>query len=107
MTSRPESVTDGFSAWRIAIASTLLVSFGMGVEYMLWANLRTIADDMSWPRWIPSAAYALEMIGTGVGGILMGRLADKIGTHISGLGVDTTSDTGKQGNGGSTETDIV
>ena len=80
VTARPESVTDGLSAWRIAIGSTLLVSFGMGVEYMLWANLRTIADDMSWPRWIPSAAYALEMVGTGIGGILMGRLADKIGT---------------------------
>ena len=80
MTASAESRTDGFSAWRIAIGSTLLVSFGMGVEYMLWANLRTIADDMDWPRWIPSAAYAVEMIGTGIGGIVMGRLADKIGT---------------------------
>ena len=79
MSARPAPRPDGPEAWRIAIVSTLLVSLGMGVEYMLWSNLKTIADDMGWPRWIPSAAYAAEMVGTGVGGILMGRLADKVG----------------------------
>jgi len=77
--SRPLPRADGAAAWRVAIGSTLLISLGMGIEYMLWSNLKSISDDMGWPRWIPSAAYALEMLGTGLGGILMGRWVDRVG----------------------------
>ena len=74
-----EGVADSLAAWRVALASLLLVACGMGVVYLLWSNLKTISDDMGWARGTTSAAYALEMLGTGIGGILMGRIADRIG----------------------------
>ncbi|MBT7615172.1 MAG: MFS transporter [Rhodospirillaceae bacterium] len=80
--SKPVAVdgaADGLAAWRVALASLLIVFCGMGIEYLLWTSVKTISDDMDWSRGTTSAAYALEMIGTGVGGILMGRLCDKIG----------------------------
>ncbi|MBC6440933.1 MAG: MFS transporter [Rhodospirillales bacterium] len=79
MTQPPDGVADSLSAWRVALASLLLISIGMGIEYLLWSNVKTISDDMGWSRGTTSAAYALEMLGTGVGGILMGRWADKVG----------------------------
>ncbi len=72
---------DGLSAWRVALASLLLITCGMGIEYLLWSNVKTISDDMGWSRGTTSAAYALEMLGTGAGGILMGRWADRIGAR--------------------------
>ena len=74
-----EGVADSLAAWRVALASLLLIACAMGVVYLLWSNVKTISDDMGWSRGTTSAAYALEMLGTGIGGILMGRLADRIG----------------------------
>jgi len=75
----PDGEADGISAWRVALASLLLISCGMGIEYLLWSNVKTISDDMGWSRGTTSAAYALEMLGTGIGGILMGRWCDRSG----------------------------
>lgn len=74
-----EGIADSLSAWRVALASLLLVACGMGIEYLLWSNVKTISDDMGWSRGTTSLAYTLEMLGTGVGGILMGRLTDRTG----------------------------
>jgi MFS family permease len=74
-----EGVADSLSAWRVALASLLLVACGMGIEYLLWSNVKTISDDMGWSRGTTSLAYTLEMLGTGLGGILMGRLTDRTG----------------------------
>jgi MFS family permease len=79
MTALPEGEADGLSAWRVALASLMLVACGMGIEYLLWSNVKTISDDMGWSRGTTSLAYTLEMLGTGVGGILMGRLTDRVG----------------------------
>ena len=77
-----DGVPDGPSAWRVALASLLLISCGMGIEYLLWSNVKTISDDMGWSRGTTSAAYALEMLGTGIGGIFMGRLCDRSGAVL-------------------------
>ena len=77
--SPADGAPDGPAAWRVALASLLLITVGMGIEYLLWTNVKTISDDMGWSRGAISAAYALEMLGTGVGGILMSRWADRIG----------------------------
>ena len=74
-----EGRADSPEAWRVALGSLLIIAFGMGAAYMLWSSVKTISDDMGWPRWIPSAAYAVEVLGTGIGGILMGRWVDRAG----------------------------
>ncbi len=52
---------------------------GTGSVYLLVAALKPIASEFDWPRTVPSIAYALQYLGGGLGGILMGHWLDKAG----------------------------
>ncbi len=65
--------------WRIAVVSMLLMGIGFGGPYITVVALKPIAAEFDWPRSIPSFASAMTYIGAGLGGILMGWYADKIG----------------------------
>ncbi|MCH9675533.1 MAG: MFS transporter [Gammaproteobacteria bacterium] len=66
-------------AWVVAIASLLLMAMGTGGTYVVVVALKPIAAEFGWPRSVPSSAYALAMMGMGIGGILMGKWADRRG----------------------------
>jgi MFS family permease len=55
------------------------MAIAMGSVYLLSVGLKPIANDFGWPREIPSLAYSLQLIGTGFGGIAMGRWLDRAG----------------------------
>lgn len=65
--------------WTIASASLAIMSVGFGAPYVVTVGLKTIAAEHDWPRWIPSLAIGAGMIGAGLGGILMGWIADRYG----------------------------
>ena len=65
--------------WVIVGASLLISAIAQGAPNILFVTLKSIAADFSWPRAIPSTAYALLMIGSGVGGVLMGWWMDRRG----------------------------
>lgn len=65
--------------WVIVIASLALHSISLGASYMLFVALKPIAADLGSLRTVPSFAYSLLMVGTGVGGIAMGWWMDKRG----------------------------
>jgi MFS family permease len=73
------ALVDSRTAWAIAVAQLLLVMMANGAVYILWVGLKPIAVDFDWPRWVPSFAYSINMIGTGLGGIVMGRWLDRSG----------------------------
>ena len=58
---------------------TLLMAFG--AAWITAVALKDIAAEVDGIRSIPALASALAWLGSGVGGILMGRLADKVGTR--------------------------
>ena len=60
-------------------ASFYLMVAGTGSGYLLVASLKPIASEFDWPRTVPSMAYALQYLGGGVGGIVMGHWLDKAG----------------------------
>jgi len=65
--------------WVILFASLLIHTIGLGAPNILFVTLKPIADDLATVRAVPSLAYSLLMIGTGIGGIAMGWWLDKRG----------------------------
>lgn len=70
---------DSRTAWVIVSAQIVLIVMTMGSTYLLWVGLKPIAAEFGWPREVPSLANSLQMIGTGIGGIVMGRWFDRAG----------------------------
>lgn len=67
--------------WRIVIVviSMYLILATNGALFLLAVSLKQLAADFDWPRSVPSAAYALLFIGSGLGGIVMGAWFDRSG----------------------------
>lgn len=58
---------------------TMLMAFG--AAWITAVALKDIAAEVDGIRSIPALASALAWLGSGLGGIMMGRIADKIGTR--------------------------
>ena len=65
--------------WVVVATSLALGTIALACTTILAVNLKPIAADFGWPRVVPSMAFALLMIGTGVGGIATGLWMDKRG----------------------------
>jgi len=77
-TSRPESPY----AWlRLAVALTLMTLGGVGM-YGVVVALPAVQAEFGVARGAAALPYTLTMIGFGIGGIFMGRLADRFGVIV-------------------------
>ena len=74
---------DSGEAWRIAIVSLVILSISFGSPYITTVALKSIAAELGGERSIPSGANALAWLGTGVGGLMMGLLAERIGIRAT------------------------
>lgn len=72
---------DSREAWSIAVASLFILAVSFGSPHITNVGLKHIAADLGGQRSIPSGAYALAWFGTGVGGLVMGWLADRYGVR--------------------------
>ena len=72
-------------AWRLAVVSMLCIAIGTGALSLPVVGMTQMAEEFGNQRQIPSLAYTLAYIGTGVGGIFMGWLADRFGPRWSVL----------------------
>ena len=72
---------DSRESWRITIAALVAASVSLGAPYIVIVALKPIAEDLGGFRSVPSAAASLAMLGTGVGGLAMGWLAERIGVR--------------------------
>jgi MFS family permease len=73
--------TDSKEAWVVTTAALVVASVALGAPYVVIVALKSVAADLGGFRSIPSAAASLAMLGTGVGGLIMGWLADRIGVR--------------------------
>ena len=78
MIQREDSVEIPYG-WVVVFASLALHSIALGAPNVLFVALKPIAADLGALRSVPSFAYSLLMIGSGVGGIAMGLWMDKRG----------------------------
>jgi MFS family permease len=78
----PSSVADSRQAWlRLAVA-LVLMTIGSSAMYVVAVILPEVAREFGVARADASLPYTMLMIGFGVGGILMGRLADRRGVML-------------------------
>ena len=69
-------------AWARLAMSLLLMTIGGSGMYSITVVLPRIQQDFGVDRGGASLPYTLTMIGFGIGGILMGRLADRFGVML-------------------------
>jgi MFS family permease len=72
---------DSRQAWLTTIAALGVTSVVLGAPYIVIVALKAIAADLGGFRSIPSGAASLAVLGTGMGGLIMGWLADRIGVR--------------------------
>ena len=76
-----EDIESPYAWWRLVV-SLLLMTIGGSGMYSITVVLPQIQQDFGVARADASLPYTLTMIGFGVGGILMGRLADRFGVMV-------------------------
>jgi MFS family permease len=64
------------ASWVVASVSLLLLGLSFGGPWITAVGLKEIASDTGGARQVPALAVSLAFFGTGVGGILMGQLAN-------------------------------
>jgi MFS family permease len=68
-------------SWVVASAGLLTLLMAFGAAWIIAVALKDVAAEVNGVRSIPAAAAALAWLGQGAGGILMGRIAHKVGTR--------------------------
>jgi MFS family permease len=67
------------TSWIVASISLILLGLSFGGPWITAVGLKAIAADTGGARQVPALAVSLAFFGTGVGGILMGRIANRYG----------------------------
>jgi MFS family permease len=87
---RSEAIESGYAWLRLFTSFALMTIGGCGM-YAISVVLPRIQADFAVDRGAASLPYTLTMIGFGIGGVMMGRLADRFGVMvpvvIGGLGL--------------------
>jgi MFS family permease len=68
-------------SWVVASVALFIMMMAFGAAWITAVALKDIAAEAGGTRSIPALASALAWLGSGAGGILMGRLADRVGTR--------------------------
>ncbi|MBV8337975.1 MAG: MFS transporter, partial [Alphaproteobacteria bacterium] len=79
MTARHPDSIEGRSSWMAASLTLLILSISYGAPLVVVVGLKPIAAALDTERSVVALAASLVWLGTGLGGILMGRMADRIG----------------------------
>jgi MFS family permease len=79
MTARYPDSIEGRSSWVAASITLLILSVSYGAPLVVVVGLKPIAAALGTDRSVVALAASLVWLGTGLGGILMGRMADRIG----------------------------
>ena len=80
MLQSPSSI-ETRASWVVASVALVTMLMAFGGAWITAVALKDIAAEVGGARSIPALASALAWLGSGFGGILMGRIADKVGTR--------------------------
>ena len=78
---RPASI-ESRASWRAAGVTLAILSISYGAPLLVVVALKPIQETLGTDRSVVALAGALVWVGTGLGGIAMGWLADRIGIRI-------------------------
>jgi MFS family permease len=69
------------ASWVVAAAALWALMMSFGAAWITAVALKDIAGEVGGVRSVPALASALAWFGSGIGGIIMGRIADRVGTR--------------------------
>lgn len=82
----PQPSIETRTSWAVAFAALLAMLMSFGGAWIPAVALKEIAAEVDGARSVPALASALAWLGSGFGGILMGRLAERVGTRWTVIG---------------------
>jgi MFS family permease len=71
------------TSWVVASVVLVIMAVAFGAPWIALVALKNIAAEVNGERSVPAFAGALMWIGSGVGGILMGRVAERLGIRFT------------------------
>ena len=81
MLRSPPTSIESKASWLIAMVALFIMLMAFGAPLITVVALKDIAAEVGGQRSIPALASALAWLGSGAGCIIMGRIADKVGTR--------------------------
>ncbi len=69
------------TSWVVAFAALAVTCVSFGAPLVAVVGLRPIAADLGSARSVPALAYSLAWLGMAVGGLAMGRIAERVGVR--------------------------
>ena len=83
---REQRSIESRTSWVVAGVSVALLGLSFGGPWITAVGLKAIAEEMGGARSVPALANSLVWFGSAVGGILMGRLANRFGIRWTVIG---------------------
>jgi MFS family permease len=69
------------SSWIVATVALAIMALAFGAPWIIVVALKGIAEEVGGARSVPSLASSMAWFGSAVGGIVMGRIAEKVGVR--------------------------
>jgi MFS family permease len=69
------------ASWVVASVALFILGMSFGGAWIAVVALKDIASEVGGSRSVPALASALAWLGSGAGGIIMSRIADRVGTR--------------------------
>src|SRR3954469_8263499 len=77
----PASSVETKASWAVASVALFILAMSFGAAWITAVALKDIASEVGGLRSVPALASALAWLGSGIGGIIMSRIADRVGTR--------------------------
>jgi MFS family permease len=99
MLRSPSSSIESKASWVVASVALLIMGMSFGAGWVTAVALKDIANEVGGLRSVPALASSLAWLGTGIGGLIMSRIAERVGTRwtvifsslMIGLGLSVSS----------------
>ena len=77
----PSDSVETKTSWAVASVALAILGMSFGAAWITVVALKDIASEAGGLRSVPALASALAWLGSGIGGILMSRIAERVGTR--------------------------
>src|ERR1700735_1455481 len=75
------SSVESKASWTVAFVALFILGMSFGAAWIAVVALKDIAGEVGGSRSVPALASALAWLGSGAGGIIMSRIAERVGTR--------------------------
>src|SRR5688500_9264380 len=73
------------TSWIVATVALVILAMAFGAAWIIAVALKDIAAEADGIRSIPSLAASLAWLGSGVGGLMMGWIAERVGVRWTAI----------------------